>query len=176
MIRRPWSRTAIAILLGAALAAAMPFMPAVGEQSPPKSPPESPPQSPPQSPPVPVVEIGTQAQLQADGAAIIVPVRATCGPGATQPGFLAVRVSQRVGDWIAVGSGTLRNVACDGEVQEVRVPTLATKRPFRLGVAFAVANLVVRFPTGGRVHGQHFREIEVVPAQQEQPTVTDQEH
>jgi hypothetical protein len=34
MNRRPWSRTAIAILLGTALAAAIPLMPAVGEQSP----------------------------------------------------------------------------------------------------------------------------------------------
>jgi hypothetical protein len=48
-----------------ALAAAIPLIPAVGEQSPP------------QSPPVPVVEIGARAVLQARGAAIIVPDRVT---------------------------------------------------------------------------------------------------
>jgi hypothetical protein len=154
MTRRSWSRTAIAILLGTALAAAIPLMPAVGEKSPP--------QSPPQSPPVPVVKIGSRATLEARGAAIIVPVRVTCGPGATKPGFLVVHVSQRVGNQIAVGSGTLSNVSCDGALHRVRVPTLALNRPFRRGAAFAVTNLLVCFPTGECVNGMNFREIRIV--------------
>jgi hypothetical protein len=172
MIRRSWSRTAVAILLGAALAAAIPFMPAVGEQSPPRSPP----QSPPQSPPVPVVKIGDRAELQADRAAVIVPVRVTCGPGASQPGLLVVQVSQRVGEQIAVGSGTLNNATCDGRVQLVRVPTLALNRPFRAGIAFAVANLSVCFPTGGCVNGLDFREIESIQPDQDRPATMNQTH
>jgi hypothetical protein len=111
---------------------------------------------------VPVVEIGARAVLQAEGAAIIVPVRVTCGPGATEPGFLVVQVSQRVGNRIAVGSGTLSNISCDGELQRVRVPTLAQNRPFRRGVAFAVADLFVCFPTGECLNGTDFREIRIV--------------
>lgn len=149
MIRRSWSRTAVAILLGTALAAAIPVLPAVGEQSPP------------QSPPTPVVHIGARAILQARGAAIIVPVRVTCGPGATSPGFLSVQVSQRVGNRIAVGFGFLSNVSCNGETRRIRVPTLAQNRPFRVGVAFAVANLDVCFPTEC-LNAVDFREIQVV--------------
>jgi hypothetical protein len=73
-----------------------------------------------------------------------------------------VQVSQRVGNRIAVGSGTLSNISCDGELQRVRVPTLAQNRPFRRGVAFAVAELLVWFPTGQCVNGTDFREIRIV--------------
>jgi hypothetical protein len=152
VIRRSWSRTAVAILLGTALAAAIPALPAVSQQSPP------------QSPPTPVIRIGANATLQARGAAIIVPVRVTCGPGATSPGFLSVQVSQRVGNQIAVGFGFLNNVTCNGETRRVRVPTLAQNRPFRVGVAFGVATLDVCFPTEC-VNAVDFREFQVVRRQ-----------
>ena len=125
---------------------------------------------------MPVVEIGDRAELQADRAAVIVPVRVTCGPGASQPGLLVVQVSERVGERIAVGSGTLTNVACDGGVQLVRVPTLALNRPFRAGIAVTVANLFVCLPTGGCVNGLDFRDIEIVRPDRDRPTTTNQTH
>jgi hypothetical protein len=105
-----------------------------------------------------------------------VPVRVTCGPSATEPGLVVVQVSQRVGNQIAVGSGTLNNLACDGGLQGVRVPTLALKRPFRTGGAFAVANLLVCFPTGGCVNGLGFREIGIIRPDRDRPTTMNQTH
>jgi hypothetical protein len=116
MHRSAWGRTLIAIILGSALAAAIPVLPAVGQDSPPH----------------PVVDIDT-GRLVAKGAAVDVPVTYTCGPGDLVFGYLYVNLSQRTQQGrLAQGSGYTDDIVCDGTPHTVIVrvtltPTLAAQ-------------------------------------------------
>jgi len=127
---RRWVRIAIAITLGAALAATLPALPAVSQQS----------------PPPPMVEIADTATLAARGAALFVTVTVTC-PADSDFAQLFVSVSQRRGSRAANGSGYVE-FTCTGEPQEITVPVLAFGATFRQGVAFATAELFVCGPFG----------------------------
>jgi hypothetical protein len=130
MSPRRWVRIAIAITLGAALAATLPALPAVSQQS----------------PPPPMVEIGDTATLAARGAGLFVTVTVTC-PADSDFADLYVSVSQRRGSRVANGSGYV-SVDCTGEPQEITVPVTAFGATFRQGVAFATAELFVCGPFG----------------------------
>jgi hypothetical protein len=121
---RRWVPIAIAITLGAALAATLPTLPAVSQES----------------PPPPVVEIQDTATLAARGAAVLVTVTVTCPAG--EEAYLQVGVSQRRGSRAANGFGSTEFV-CTGEPQTVTVPVLASNATFKKGVAFATAELFV---------------------------------
>jgi hypothetical protein len=121
---RRWIRIAIAIALGAALAATLPALPAVSQQS----------------PPPPVIEIEDTATLAARGAAALVEVTVTCPAG--EQTFLQVGVSQRRGSRAASGYGQTE-FTCTGAPQTFTVPVLANNATFRQGVAFAEAQLFV---------------------------------
>jgi hypothetical protein len=132
MHRSAWGRTFIAIILGSALAAAIPVLPAVGQDSPPH----------------PVVDIGT-GRLVAKGAAVDVPVTYTCGPGDLVFGYLYVDLSQRTQQGrLAQGFGFTDDIVCDGTPHTVIVRV--TPDPFfggvafKSGVALATVTLVVR--------------------------------
>jgi hypothetical protein len=132
MHRSGWGRTLIAIILGSALAAAIPVLPAVGQASPPH----------------PVVDIGT-GRLVARGAAVDVPVTYTCGPGDLEFGFLEVQLTQRTQQGrLAQGFGFTTNIVCDGTPHTVIVRVTAESFfggvAFKSGVALATATLVVR--------------------------------
>ena len=72
------------------------------------------------------VMVQSPAQLLARGAAVSVPVSYTCS-GASQYAALYVSVAQRVGGQAsAAGEGTVRNLTCTGEIQNVAVEVLAT--------------------------------------------------
>ena len=121
---RRWVPIAIAITLGAALAATLPTLPAVSQES----------------PPPPVVEIQDTATLAARGAAVLVTVTVTCPAG--EQAYLQVGVSQRRASRAANGFGSTEFV-CTGEPQTVTVPVLASNATFKKGVAFATAQLFV---------------------------------
>jgi hypothetical protein len=132
MHRSAWGRTLIAIILGGALAAAIPVLPAVGQFSPPH----------------PVVDIGT-GRLVAKGAAVDLPVTYTCGPGDLQFGYLYVQLTQRTQQGhLAQGYGFTQDIVCDGTPQTVTVRVPAESYfggvAFKSGVALATATLVVR--------------------------------
>ena len=131
MSPRHWVRIAVAITLGAALAATLPALPAVSQQS----------------PPPPMVEIADTATLAAGGAALFVTVTVTC-PADSDYAELYVSVSQRRGSRVANGSGYVSEFTCTGEPQEITVPVLAYGATFRQGVAFATAQLYVCGPFG----------------------------
>jgi hypothetical protein len=126
---RRWIRIAIAIALGAALAATLPALPAVSQQS----------------PPPPMIEIEDTATLAARGAAVLVQVTVTC-PADSDFADLSVEVSQRRGGRIANGFG-FTSVTCTGEPQTITVEVLAFGAPFRQGVAFARATLFACGPS-----------------------------
>jgi hypothetical protein len=132
MHRSGWGRTLIAIAIGAALAAAIPVLPAVGQDSPPH----------------PVVDIGT-GRLVAKGAAVDLPVTYTCGPGELVFGYLYVELSQRTQQGrLAQGFGFTDDIVCDGTPHTVTVRV--TPNPyggsvaFKSGVALATATLIIR--------------------------------
>jgi hypothetical protein len=121
---RRWIRIAVAIALGAALAATLPALPAVSQQS----------------PPPPVIEIEDTATLAARGAAVLVEVTVTCPAG--EQTFLSVGVSQRRGSRAASGFGFVE-FTCTGAPQTLTVPVLANNATFRQGVAFATAEMFI---------------------------------
>jgi hypothetical protein len=121
---RRWIRIAVAIALGAALAATLPALPAVSQQS----------------PPPPVIEIEDTATLAARGAAVLVEVTVTCPAG--EEAFLQVGVSQRRGSRAATGFGFVE-YTCTGAPQTLTVPVLANNATFRQGVAFATAETFI---------------------------------
>jgi hypothetical protein len=116
---RRWIRIAVAIALGAALAATLPALPAVSQQS----------------PPPPVIEIEDTAT-----AAALVEVTVTCPAG--EQTFLQVGVSQRRGSRAATGFGFVE-FTCTGAPQTLTVPVLANNATFRQGVAFATAEMFI---------------------------------
>lgn len=87
------------------------------------------------------VELEDTANLNAEGAAIFVPVEVTCQED-EGPVFLGVQVTQRAEDELASGSGTVgRDLTCDGKPHTVEVFVQAQGRPFHPGVAAARADL-----------------------------------
>ena len=118
MHRSAWGRTLIAILLGGALAAAIPVLPAVGQDSPPH----------------PVVDVGT-GRLVAKGAAVDVPLEITCNASRVE---VFVTVTQRVSKGVAAGSG-FASFGCTGSGQDVTVRVRASAA----GKAFIRGNAVI---------------------------------
>ncbi|MGH8900803.1 MAG: hypothetical protein ACRDYA_03760 [Egibacteraceae bacterium] len=87
------------------------------------------------------VEFKDTANLNAQGAAIFVPVEVTCQED-EGPVFLGIQITQRTGDELASGSGTVgQDLACDGKPHTVEVFVQAQGRPFHPGVAAARADL-----------------------------------
>jgi hypothetical protein len=133
MIRRTWSRIVLAIAAGSALALAAPALPAVSQVSPP---------SPPRVVDVELLGVG---QLQARGAAVVVPVQVTCSEQANEA-FVSVQVTQRKLRKVTTGTGGA-TVDCTGmaEVVEIAVTPFSGSRAFGPGSAFAQANLTACF-------------------------------
>ncbi len=133
MIRRTWSRMALAIGAGSAIALAAPALPAVSQVSPP---------SPPR---VVEVELLGFGDLEARGAAVVVPLLVTC-PEGTDDAFVSVQVTQRKLRRVTTGTGGT-TATCTGmaELVEVAVTPFSGSRAFGPGVAFAQANLTACF-------------------------------
>lgn len=87
------------------------------------------------------VELGPTAQLLAKGAAVLVPVQATCGD-ATFPSssVVTVLVNERSANRIVVGNGSA-SVTCDGTAHTVDVLVRAQEAPFKPGTALATASM-----------------------------------
>jgi hypothetical protein len=122
--RRTWVQILVAVGLGLGMTLAVPALPAVGTHSPPTFAHD--------------VEVREPVRLVLKGAAIIVPVEVTCGPGGT--GFVSVEATQRRGSRVAVGFGDTQ-VACTGEPQVVDVLVSATNASFRKGDVLIEAHL-----------------------------------
>jgi hypothetical protein len=132
MHRSAWGRILIAIVLGGALAAAIPVLPAVGQDSPPH----------------PVVDIGA-GRLVAKGAAVDLPVTYTCGPGDLVFGYLYVELTQRTQQGrLAQGYGFTEDIVCDGTPHTVIIRVTPDVyfggSAFKSGTALATATLVDR--------------------------------
>ncbi|MFI6263108.1 hypothetical protein [Micromonospora sp. NPDC051006] len=83
--------------------------------------------------PLTAVSLGGAAKIDANGAAIHVPITLTC----SQPTQvdLTVKVAQAIGDTVRTGT-TTRKVACDGTTQRIRIAVTPVDRPYAPGVAF----------------------------------------
>ena len=93
------------------------------------------------------VEIGDTGTLLAKGAAVIVPVTVTCGPGTLPPfpvpgpsSSLSISITQRSGNRIAQGYGGAP-VTCDGTAQTVDVLVTANAAPFKHGTAVVTVTM-----------------------------------
>jgi len=136
--------TIAAVVLGLALALAVPVLPAIGQQSPPMSPPDSPPTSPPLRAEVSLTGTG---RIEARGAVTFVEVEASC-TGAAE-GDLFVRVTQRRLLRVTEGSGSTTIPCGEPATVEVAVTPSRGLAPFRGGNAFAAADLAVCSPVTG---------------------------
>jgi hypothetical protein len=121
-----------AILAGTATAALIPLSPALSEESPPN--------------PLVNVEIADTGTVEARGAVATVTLHYTC-PETPAPfaAFVNVQLTQRSGNGIASG-GAGEQAVCDGTQNELTVTIPASGKPFKRGVAFAIANLNVCNP------------------------------
>ncbi len=132
--------TIAAVVLGLALALAVPVLPAIGQQSPPMSPPVSPPGE-------AEVALTGAGQVGARGAVALVEVEASC-TGAAE-GELVVRLTQRRLLKVTEGSGSTTIPCGEPVTVEVAVTPFPGLGPFRGGNAFAQADLTVCSPTTG---------------------------
>ncbi|MEV0678173.1 hypothetical protein AB0I60_16825 [Actinosynnema sp. NPDC050436] len=100
-----------------------------------------------QSPSLGGVRVESPAKLQANGAALLVPVTVVCLPG-SYSSYVNLQVTQRVGNALATGGGSTRVENCTGGIQELSIPVHAQAggKPFRKGTGFASANLNGPFP------------------------------
>jgi hypothetical protein len=115
-----------AIALGATFAFALPAGAAVSSQSPPTA----------------VLKLANQANIDANGAVVFVPLRFTCRPGSQA--YVSAEITENVGGFIASGSGSTRNeLNCSGKAQSVTLAVTPTQRAFAKGVAFGEAYLQV---------------------------------
>ena len=116
---------ALALLVGAALAALVPVGSAVALDSPPSD--------------MPFVQVQSPASLLARGAAVSVPVTYRCAAG-EQRIEISVRVVQRSGSETTSGEGSA-NLPCGspGSVQEATVTVVADGRVFKKGAAVGSA-------------------------------------
>ncbi len=87
----------------------------------------------------PRVRVSTTSIVLADGAAVAVPVRVSCDPGASPN--ISVEISQRSGRQIANAFGNESNVVCDGTPHDVQVFVTARVLAFSKGVAFVTASV-----------------------------------
>lgn len=131
-----------AVIVGAAVAFALPAGADVGVLS----------------PPVAAVQIGSPATIGARGAVVSVPITVLCAPGGS--GSLSVEVVQAVKDDIAQGRGFADTGPCTGNFQTVDVVVTAFAHPFRRGTAFASASFIVCDGTGC-LFSAHQREIRI---------------
>ncbi len=87
------------------------------------------------------VDLGSTAQLVAKGAAILVPVQATCGdPTFPSTSVVTVTVNERAANRIVFGNGSA-SVTCDGTAHTVEVLVKAQEAPFKPGTALATASM-----------------------------------
>ncbi|MER5266686.1 hypothetical protein ABTZ99_31800 [Actinosynnema sp. NPDC002837] len=137
---RPAKAAAVlAVVAGAIFASVLPSSADVGAQSPSQ----------------PAIQVQTQAERLARGAAVQVDVQIVCPP----PGYayVNVRLTQRVGPAVASGSGYAQPF-CTGGTQTVTVSVHASEFPFRAGTAFASA--ILSGPFNGQVSDD--REVTIV--------------
>lgn len=95
------------------------------------------------APGAPVVIVDTGI-LRAGGAAITFPVQVTCGPfDEAEYQWVALKLTQAVGESTAGGQGGTDVFTCDGNVQSVEITVLADAlggRHFEEGVAVVAAS------------------------------------
>ncbi|MCX2951743.1 hypothetical protein [Lentzea sp. NEAU-D7] len=106
------------------------------------------------------MSVQSQAELQARGVAVVVPVRVMCQNGAT--GSLWVQVTQNVRGELAIGDKYTANVPCTGDHHRMNVTVVARTKAFRPGVAFTSASLNVYLPPEGSRTVESDREILLV--------------
>jgi hypothetical protein len=106
-----------------------------------------------QSPSQHGLRIQSPAQQLARGAAVRVETLATCP--ANWPGYISIRLTQRVGSDVATGYG-YTNFVCTGGLQTVMVTVTAEQNAFRASTAYATGNI----SGGGSAFDE--REIEIV--------------
>jgi hypothetical protein len=112
----------VAVAGGAILASVAPVMADVAAQSPSQA----------------LVRVESPAKIKALGAAVEVQVTYSCPAGAS--GYLYLNISQTVIGGVATGNAS-KNVVCTGGFENTAVTVQATNRAFRLGTAFAKADL-----------------------------------
>ncbi|MFF5056935.1 hypothetical protein ACFY1S_27490 [Micromonospora sp. NPDC000663] len=81
--------------------------------------------------------LGSTGKLDANGAAVFVPVTVTCSKATEFD--VTVKVAQAVGQTMRAGT-TVRRVTCAATTQEVRIAVIPVERPFAQGVAFGVVS------------------------------------
>ncbi len=106
------------------------------------------------------ISIAGTAQLKARGAAVVTHVVVQCPAG--YQGQVSVGVSERVArNHVTSGSGFV-SFTCTGSRQTLGVPATPFDRPFKIGVAFAQANLFAYDPqTGTSVSDNAYRTIQI---------------
>ncbi|TNH29276.1 hypothetical protein FHG89_13090 [Micromonospora orduensis] len=83
------------------------------------------------------ITLGTTGKLDANGAAVFVPVTLTCSKATEFD--VTIKVAQAVGETMRAGT-TVRRVTCAATTQEVRIAVIPVERPFARGVAFGVVS------------------------------------
>ncbi|MEU4402584.1 hypothetical protein [Micromonospora orduensis] len=83
------------------------------------------------------IALGSTGRLDANGAAVFVPVTLTCSKATEFD--VTVKVAQAVGETMRAGT-TVRRVTCAAATQEVRIAVIPVERPFARGVAFGVVS------------------------------------
>ncbi len=87
------------------------------------------------------VAVHSPARLEARGAAVTMPVRVMCEPGAS--GSLYLQVTQNVRGEIALGEKYVPITSCTGKYERINVTVVSRTKAFRQGVAFTQATLNV---------------------------------
>ncbi|MET8234585.1 hypothetical protein ABZS77_28305 [Micromonospora sp. NPDC005298] len=98
------------------------------------------------------IALGTTGKLDANGAAVFVPVTLTCSRATEFD--LTVKVAQAVGETMRAGT-TVRRVTCAAATQEVRIAVIPVERPFARGVAFGVVSASSCDPTCATLTDEH---------------------
>lgn len=98
------------------------------------------------------IDLQLQADLQAKGARISLPVTYSC-PGDTTYASITVQVTQRAGSVITAASWN-DSVRCSGSLTTLTVSLDANSKPFKKGTAAATAELNVyrEGPSGWNFH------------------------
>ncbi|MBV9410261.1 MAG: hypothetical protein JO148_01585, partial [Acidimicrobiia bacterium] len=131
-------KVAVAVVLGAGIALALPQLAAVSASSPPLA---------------TAVTLGNTGTVGARGAVATVTVTVTCPVGAFTQGN--VQLNERVGKKIASGYAYLSNIVCDGTPHDQAVTVIAQNAPFAKGTAFGVADVYVCSSACGDVTDSH---------------------
>jgi hypothetical protein len=125
MTRKRWLKGGLALVLGGGLAAAIPGLAAVGQSSPPSSP----------------VILRSSARILDRGAVVKPSAFVVCQPGDFAQ--LSITITEAVGKGLAAGSGFVDSLPCNGQIETITVPVVASLpgKAFVKGRAFGQATL-----------------------------------